>query len=246
MNKLYKKNEVLFACICIMIYVIGTSVGEAVSQILGVFKLPPMIFHLGFTVLLLAWLKKNDLFEKYGLIRPKYKLSEAWFFIPIMLIAFFSVFFGVILKYSVPETLFYIVSMLCVGFLEEVIFRGLLFVGMAKKNTKTAIIVSSLTFGIGHIVNLLNGQDMLETILQIIFACAVGFVLVTIFYKGKSLIPCIIFHGINNALSAVSDEQAALKFFGSVEKELYISVGISIIICIVYSIKLWRDFEMYE
>ena len=124
-----------------------------------------------------------DFFEKYGLVKPEYKLSKAWFYIPLMLIGLSGVFFGVTLKYSVPETMFYIISMLCVGFLEEIIFRGFLFVGMTKKNVKSAIIVSSVTFGIGHIVNLLNGQDIQETLIQIVFAIAVGFTLVTLFIR---------------------------------------------------------------
>ena len=62
-----------------------------------------------------------------------------------MLVGLSSIFFGVKLNYSVPETVFYILSMLCVGFLEEIIFRGFLFVGMAKKSVKSAIIVSSVT-----------------------------------------------------------------------------------------------------
>ena len=65
----------------------------------------------------------------------------------------------------------------------------------------------------------------------------------TIFYKGKSLIPCIIFHGVNNAISAISDEKASLKVFGTVEKELFISVGIAIVICVVYSVVLWNNFK---
>ena len=243
MNKIYEKNEVRFAIICIVIYVVGTSVCEALAQMMGVVKFPSMIFHLGFTAVILLWLRKHDLFEKYGLIKPGYKLSQAWFFIPLMLIGFASIYFGVTLKYSIPETMFYIVSMLCVGFLEEIIFRGFLFVGMAKANVKRAIIVSSITFGIGHIVNLLNGQDLLETLLQIIFAVSVGFVLVTLFYKGKSLLPCIVFHGINNACSAISDEAASIKFFGSVEMELWITVILAIIISVIYSIILWRNFR---
>ena len=66
MNKIYKKNEVTFAIICIVIYVVGTSIAESIAQTIGIVKLPSMIFHLGFTGVLLAWLKKNDLFEKYG------------------------------------------------------------------------------------------------------------------------------------------------------------------------------------
>lgn len=38
--------------------------------------------------------------------------------------------------------------MLCVGFLEEVIFRGLLFTAIAKDTIKTAVVLSSVTFGI--------------------------------------------------------------------------------------------------
>lgn len=246
MNKIYKKNEVTFAIICIVIYVVGTSLAESLAVNLGVVKLPSMIFHLVLTGILLMWLKKSDLFEKYGLVKPEYRLFKAWFFIPLILIGLSSVFFGVTLKYSVPETVYYIVSMLCVGFLEEIIFRGFLFVGMAKKNVKSAIIVSSVTFGIGHIVNLLNGQNLLETLLQIVFAIAVGFTLVTLFYKGKSLIPCIVFHGINNACSAISDEAASLRVFGSEERELYISVTIACILSVIYSIAMWKKLKVKE
>ena len=104
MSKIYKKNEVTFAIICIVIYVVGTSIAESIAETVGIVKLPSMIFHIGFSVILLAWLKKNDLFEKYGLVKPEYKLSKAWFFIPLMIVGLSSVFFGVKLNYSIPET----------------------------------------------------------------------------------------------------------------------------------------------
>ena len=104
--------------------------------------------------------------------------------------------------------------MLCVGFLKEIIFRGFLFVGMSKNNLRSAVIVSSITFGIGHLVNLFNGQLFFETMIQILFAIAVGFTLVILFYKGKSLIPCIIFHGLNNSLSVIEKtNREAADFF---------------------------------
>ncbi len=73
--------------------------------------------------------------------------------------------------------------MIFVGFLEEIIFRGFLFRGIAKDNLKEAVIISSVTFGIGHIVNLLNGYDILKNSIQIVFAVAVGFMLVFSLYK---------------------------------------------------------------
>ena len=78
--------------------------------------------------------------------------------------------------------------MLNIGFLEEIIFRGFLFKMMEKNNVKTAIIVSSITFGIGHIVNLLNGAELIPTLLQVCYAIAIGYMLVMVFYKSKSII----------------------------------------------------------
>lgn len=98
--------------------------------------------------------------------------------------------------------------MLCVGFLEEEIFRGLLFASIAKDNVKSAIIISSVTFGIGHIINLFNGSGMglVSNLCQIVFAVAVGFMLVTIFYRGGSMLPCIIVHSAINTLGTFAND----------------------------------------
>ena len=45
-----------------------------------------------------------------------------------------------------------------------------------------------------------------SSLVQITFAVLAGFVLVLIFYHGGSLIPCIVFHSVNNALGAFEVE----------------------------------------
>lgn len=238
MNKIYKKNEVTFAIIMIVIYVIGTSISEVISENIGINKLVPAVFHCIFAALVAVWIFKNGYAEKYGLTIPRYKLVKAWFFIPLIVVAFFGLIFGIEFQYDMIETILYVISMVCVGFLEEVIFRGFLFVGMAKTNVKSAIIVSSLTFGIGHIVNLFNGQDILDTLLQIIFAVAVGFALVIIFYKGKSLLPCIVFHALNNSLSAFEKT--------STTKTDMILVGAFIVILTVYALNMKKKLDVSQ
>ncbi len=91
--------------------------------------------------------------------------------------------------------------MINVGFIEEVIFRVFLFKMMAKENVKRAMIVSALTFGIGYIVNLLNGAEFVSTIIQVCYAVCLGYLFVVIFYKSKFLIPCIVIHGVINSLA---------------------------------------------
>ncbi|MBO5928976.1 MAG: CPBP family intramembrane metalloprotease, partial [Clostridia bacterium] len=83
---------------------------------------------------------------------------------------------------------------------------GFLFRMMAKNDVKSAIIVCALTFGIGHIVNLLNGAALIPTLMQICYATAIGYLFVIIFHKSKSLVPCIITHCLVNSLSVFNVE----------------------------------------
>lgn len=109
-------------------------------------------------------------------------------------------------KKAPVQAALYVISMLFVGVLEELIFRGFLFTALLRGGVRQAVVISSLTFGLGHIVNLLNGAALLPTLLQLVYACAVGFMFTVLFYKGGSLWPCMITHGVLNALSAFAVE----------------------------------------
>ncbi len=251
MKRLYEKDQVSFALLMILIYVVGTVVAENVSAMIGINKLIPALFHLVLFFVLLTWIFSQGLNKKYGLIKPGYPLKKAWFFIPLIFIACFGLIGGIEFHYSKLETILFIISMLCVGFLEEIIFRGFLFLGMAKKSLKEAIIVSSLTFGIGHFINLLNGSELVSTALQVVFAIAVGFTLVTLFYKGGSLIPCIVFHSLNNSLSVIEKTNAEFaKSLNISETGLEIAlvslfVGLLMIYCVFCLRKLSPDYTKY-
>lgn len=79
---------------------------------------------------------------------------------------------------------------------------------MCKSNVIAAIIVSSLTFGIGHIVNIFMGAPVFDTLLQLLYASAIGFCYTVVFHKGGSIIPCIISHAIVNSMSIFAIEAA--------------------------------------
>jgi membrane protease YdiL (CAAX protease family) len=130
------------------------------------------------------------------------------FYIPLLVLLTANLWYGGAMNQSPLETVLFILSMFCVGFLEEVIFRGLLFQAMAKDGVKSAIIVSSLSFGIGHVVNLINGSgaDLLPNLLQVMYAVAIGFAFVMIYCRTGSLMPCIIVHSVFNGLSAFANE----------------------------------------
>ena len=107
---------------------------------------------------------------------------------------------------------------------------------IAKNNVKSAIIISSVTFGVGHLINLFNGSGMniVSNLCQIIFAITVGFLLVTIFYRGESLIPCIIVHSAINTLSTFANET------GFTTDMRLIHIAVLIIITLVYTLILTK------
>lgn len=211
MNKLYEKNGILFAIIWIVAYVVGLSVADNLSVEIGVEKSVSLALCLIMTIIVALWIKKNGYMTKFGLCRPQVSSKQMLYYVPLALLATMNIWYGFAMNMSPLESVLYVLSMLLVGFLEEIIFRGFLFVEMAKDNVKTAIIVSSITFGIGHIVNLFNGSgaDIFSNMLQITYAIAAGFLFTVIFYKTKSLWPCIITHSILNASSAFANESAA-------------------------------------
>ncbi|MBR6742391.1 MAG: CPBP family intramembrane metalloprotease [Clostridia bacterium] len=207
MKKLYLKSPLAFAILWICIYVIGTSITHMLDSTLVLPNIITLAFHIITTAFLFVWLKTSELLKYYGISRPEISAKRLLFYIPLIAAVSCNLWFGVKLNAGITESVFLVLSMLCVGFLEEVIFRGFLFRAMEKDGLKSAVIVSSITFGIGHIINLLNGTGApLETSLQIITAIGFGFLFVIIFIKTKSIIPCILAHSTINTLSVFANE----------------------------------------
>ena len=210
MKKQYAKNELAFAIIWIVIYCVLQSLANPLNKMIGIEYAASAAFCVLQTVVLFAFIRirKNNLQKLYGLCKSPVPASRFLYYVPLFLLASGNLWNGFSLNYSPVETVCRVVCMLCVGFLEEVIFRGLLFKAIAKDNIRSAIVISSVTFGIGHIINLFNGSGMnlLSNLCQIVFAIAVGFLLVTIFYLGGSLLPCILVHSAINTLGTFAND----------------------------------------
>lgn len=208
MKKFYDKHPLVFALVWIGVYVLALSAADGLSAELGTEKLVTAPLAVLMSLFLLLWLQKTALTDFFGLKKAKFDGKAYLCFVPLLLLVLPNVWGGPVMNLPAGETALYIVSMLCVGFLEEVIFRGFLFRAMQRDNVKAAVIVSSLTFGLGHIVNLLNGAAPGPTLLQIVYAAAAGFLFTVIFLRSGCLWPCIAAHSLVNALSAFAPEQS--------------------------------------
>ena len=234
MKKLYDKSEIIFAIVWIVIYTVcmGT-----LQNNFGLDSLQHMLGLIGIAAVLFLFVKKYGLTEKYGLSGWTQNSKAMLWIFPLWIISCLNLFSGFKPDYPMPGLLYAAVSMALVGFVEEMLFRGFLFKAMLKDgNVKAAIIVSSVTFGLGHIMNLFTGQDLVETLNQMVFAIAIGFIFTMVYYKGGSLLPCILAHSMIDVTSVFAADE------GSQRLNLILHVAV-IVLSVVYCLYLAKRVE---
>ena len=254
MKKLYEKNPVSFALIWIGLYVIIMNIAlqfcggfddlaeKTVTQLLI-----PVICIILLALTATLWVSKNGLTKEFGLCRFRGSARSFLWFLPLAIMSCINLKNGLSVSAPLPVMILMAVNLAVGGYVEELIFRGFLFRGMAKENLRSAIIVSAVTFGAGHIVNLLNTTDHFGVILQVAYAIVIGFLYTVIVYKGESLWPCIASHMFVNGSSVFASEEGLFSdlittVFGqtSIYLPQILSAGLIILISGSYAIYLWK------
>ena len=223
MRKVFEKHETLFCILLIIFYLV---INSFCVQNFGDNGFGSVVANTMFSLLLIGIILALKSTSYYGLTSVK-NAEKYLYFIPLVFIATVNLWNGININNSTSEIIFHILTMINIGFIEEIIFRGFLFKMMAKQNVRLAIHISAITFGVGHIVNLLNGADLVPTLMQVCYAISIGYLFVIIFHKSKSLVPCIITHSVTNALSVFNVDNSL---------SLYIAPVFLIILPILYAI----------
>lgn len=251
MTKLYRKTELGFALLWIGLYVVVMNIAlqfcsgfdnlenKTIPQMLV-----PVICILVLAVVATLWIIRNGLTEKFGLCAFKGNIKLFLWFVPLIVMSCTNLKNGLGLSASFGVTLLMAVNLALGGYVEEIIFRGFLFRAMAKENLRSAIIVSAITFGVGHIVNVFNTADIFGVLLQVGYAIVIGFLYTIIAYKGGSLLPCIASHMFVNFSSVFAREQGLFTnlvaaIFGQATPGLVETCSALLIILISGSYALW-------
>lgn len=230
MKKMFEKHETLS---CILLIVLYVAINSYCKQNFGLTDYRSVVINTIFSIALLVLIIKLKRVSYYGLTKIT-NLKEYLYFIPLLFIVSVNLWNGFHINNTFSEILCYILTMLNIGFIEEMIFRGFLFKMMEKDSVKSAIVVSSITFGLGHIVNLLSGAEFIPTLIQVCYAISIGYLLVIIFYKSKSLVPCIITHAFINCFSIFNVEN---------KLSIYIAPIFLVVVPIMYVIYINRTIK---
>ena len=207
MRKFYETKPVLFAILWIVVYVV------LIAPLRGRFgdgSLQMLLGLVAISAALLAAIRLLGIQKELGMTRWLQNGKALLWLLPMWVLSTGNLWGGVSVRYDAITSVMAVLSFLLVGVAEEIIFRGFLFNGMKKTGRLTvAIVVSAITFGMGHIVNLLTGHATAETLVQMIFAVAWGFLFTFPYLKGGSLLPCIAIHGLIDAFSVFARDNAA-------------------------------------
>ncbi|MBR3151508.1 MAG: CPBP family intramembrane metalloprotease [Erysipelotrichaceae bacterium] len=232
MRKLYEKKPVLFAVLFIVLYcavtipIRGEYGDGSIQSLLGLSAVAAAIAVVSSLI---------PLWKRLGVAAKPQNVRLCLCFLPMILLATGNVWDGFGMHYNGAALWYAIGSMALVGFVEEMIFRAFLFRALLRKDgPRVAVIVSAVTFGIGHIVNLLAGIPTAENLMMVVFAVAWGFVFTMVYYKSGSLLLCILIHAVVDVLSVVSAETT----WGS-----WLYIGATVVIGGAYSLYLAKRVE---
>lgn len=251
MKKLYNKSQLGFALLWIGLYVLVMNLAlqfcggfDDLASKTAIQLLVPVVCIAILAVVSTVWVVRNGLAEHFGLCRFTGSKKRFLWFVPLVLMSCINLKNGLALPASWTVSVLMAINLALGGYVEEVIFRGFLFRAMAKDGLRSAVIVSAVTFGVGHIVNLANTADTLGVLLQVCYAIVIGFLYTVITYKGGSLWPCIASHMFVNGCSVFAPEQGVFSrlvaaIFGSADPALVSGCSALLIILISGSYALW-------
>lgn len=231
MRKIQELKPIRHAMIWIIAYIVLVNVGDMISELIGVPNSATSAILIAFSVVLILYVNKNHWARYYGLRIPKKEdYQKSLFYFPLVIIAVLQYSKGINSMLSFRDITIIVILMIGVGFIEELLFRGFLYQGILKKGKLiNAIIISGLTFGIGHIVNLMRGYSLVDQGLQIVIAIAIGITLALLVAVTESIIPGVVFHTLLNISGNVTNS--------NLTTELYIVI-FSIALCVIYSLYL--------
>lgn len=222
---------------CIMAILIWYYIGGAISVIRKLDQIHCyitqgiMIWISVFLALLYVKFTKQS-FVKLGFCRVK---KDGWvnifFCIPVLLLILVGTVSGFEFK-RIANVVAAFFMTTAVGFSEEIYYRMFIFRLWKSVGVKRAVLISSVLFGVCHLLNIAGGRGVAETLLQVAFAFFYGIVFALMFALCGSVIPGIAIHLLHNFVVYMTKDVP-------LNQEIVIG-AIQVCILVVYSIFMYR------
>lgn len=229
------RNPIISSFTVTFLFLFAIFTAGAVSDIIGLSsKITFFIAYSVVALILAIFTNKNKNWHYYG-FNPigRIKRGDKRLFIPLFIIALLPLIAGFSTDLKSEDIIYLIVYMAFVAFVEETLFRGAILRTLQKKSDRLAIWGSCLLFAIPHIMNTLTGKDLVQTIIQVLFAFVIGLILAMLVIKTNNIILLIAYHFTSNTVSSITSSNVGKSF------TLFLTSGI-FIIGFIYVIYLYQ------
>lgn len=135
-------------------------------------------------------------------------------------------------RVDAPTIAAYAVLVVAVALNEETWFRGIVFAILRARSTRSAIVGSSVLFGVLHLANLAGGADLGSSILQVAFAALFGLVAAQLLVLAGSLWPAIAWHAAWNFVTFIGGD--------ATDTRSLVGLGAACLVMLGYAVFLGR------
>ncbi|WP_020619126.1 CPBP family intramembrane glutamic endopeptidase [Paenibacillus daejeonensis] len=171
---------------------------------------PAFVAFIPFTIILLLYLALKTRWRTFffdGLLNVK---GKQWLdYTPLAAILLIVWVSAQGIQIAPATQIAYLVTFaLLVGFVEEVLYRGIILRLLLPKGRLLAVLVSSVLFGVTHLLNAVGGQSLTDTLVQVVYAFLIGMVLALLVLKHRALPLAILFHAVHNFIQFAAKSPA--------------------------------------
>lgn len=149
------------------------------------------------TLIAIVLLTRYQWWRDIGLRLPSHPRSLWLFALPCLPIIVNIAFFG-LGNPGMGGLLLFLGAALFVGFAEETFFRGMILRALLRRGAWQAVIISSLVFGIMHLLDVAGGADLVATLLDVVYAVSIGLMYAALALRTQTILPLIVTHGLTN------------------------------------------------
>jgi membrane protease YdiL (CAAX protease family) len=162
----------------------------------------------------------------YGFRRPRRARAALWFVPAAATVLIILGTQGV--RVDAPAIAAYAVLVIAVALNEETWFRGIVFAILRARSSRTAIVGSSVLFGVLHLANLAGGADIGSAVLQVAFAALFGLVAAQLLVLTGSLWPAIAWHAAWNFVTFIGGDATDTRSLSGLGAACLVMLGYAV------------------
>ncbi len=206
------KRPWLFSLLLLLLLIIVQALGVAAAQLM---ELPPNTFNVYteilLTITMIIIVSQMKWWQRIGFHHADNSVSLL-IFLPALALVIGNLTFGIAVTRA-PVLLTFALLAITSGFVEEVIFRGLMLRAFQPRGEWKAVLITTAIFGFTHLMNIFAGYDPLYAVIQVAYALAIGFCFGAMAIKGGVLWPLVIIHALGNFFAFINDGQIGLHLY---------------------------------